>query len=87
MGDRDDEGTPLSGRSRPQYHYLYGSTSAGEATTEDIEGVNDQEQDSLIGETLVLTDDEHNAPNGSEQELQHVLITNGDSTGDLATLP
>jgi hypothetical protein len=78
MVENESESGALSARSRPQYHYFYGSTDA-DGVPEDAGG-NDQEQDSLIGEELVPTDHEGDTPNSSERDLQHVLITNGDST-------
>ena len=68
------EDTPISARSRPQYHYFYGSTDTGEDMAE---GSAEQEQDSLIGEELVPTDHEGDTPNSSERDLQHLIITNG----------
>ena len=81
MGENHtDEGRPLGARSRPQYHYFYGSTEAADLADSDAGG-NDQEHDSLIGEELVTTDhEEEMTPNSSERDLQHVLITNGNHT-------
>ena len=75
----NNEVESLSARSRPQYHYFYGSTdSAADSITEGQE----QEQDSLLGEALLSTDHEEDAPTpkNSENDFQHLLITNGDST-------
>jgi endoglucanase Acf2 len=76
MGQNEHNEGALSARSRPQYHYFYGSTD--NAITEGTS--NEQEQESLIGEELVATDHEEDTPNSSEHDLQHLLITNGNST-------
>ena len=71
--DRDS----LSSRSRPQYHYFYGST---DDVADSIAEGNEQEQDSLIGEELLPTDHEEDTPTHIEHDFQHLLITNGDSS-------
>jgi Glycosyl hydrolase family 81 N-terminal domain len=72
---------PLGSRPRPQYHYFYGSLGSTEGRGEDAvtrgESSAEQEHESLIGEELVPTDHELDTPNGSEQDLQHMVITNG----------
>lgn len=73
--------TSFSGRSRPQYNYFYGSTA--ESTSVDaltVSTTDAQEQESLIGEVLVPTDNEEETPAHSEHDLQHLLITNGHSS-------
>jgi hypothetical protein len=74
--EENDEVASLSARSRPQYHYFYGSTDNGA----DSVATNEQEQESLIGEELVATDHEEDTPPSSEHDLQHLLITNGNSS-------
>ena len=72
------EGSPLVGRSRPQFHYFYGSTD--NANMNALDTSNEQEQDSLIGEELVPTDHEEDTPTSSDHDLQHLFVTNGNST-------
>ncbi|CAB9512842.1 Endo-1,3(4)-beta-glucanase [Seminavis robusta] len=62
---------------RPQYHFFYGSTDDTRSSTN-----TQQEQESLLlGESLVPTDNEEEAPNSSDYDLQHVLISNGPNDG------
>ena len=76
---------------RPQYHFFYGSTGN---TADSSNGDNNanaadnqshrsnsiaNEQESLLGESLVPTDNEEEPPNNSEFDLQHVLISNGNN--------
>lgn len=75
--EKNREEGSMSTRSRPQYHYFYGATdSAADSVAESHE----QEQESLIGEVLVSTDNEEETPTNSAQDFQHLLITNGDSS-------
>lgn len=78
MGQNETpEGSPLVARSRPQFHYFYGSTDNANA----LDTSNEQEQDSLIGEELVPTDHEEDTPTSSDHDLQqHLFVTNGNST-------
>ena len=83
------EGEPIIRPTLPQYHYFYGSTgdeednddsnnshhATAETPTNSTSVANEQE--SLIGESLVLTDNEEEPPNNNEFDLQHVLISNG----------
>jgi hypothetical protein len=73
---------PLGSRPRPQFHYFYGSLGGtedgrGDGIAARGESSAEQEHESLIGEELVPTDHELDTPNGSEQDLQHMVITNG----------
>ena len=78
-------------RSRPRYHYLYGSTevdeSAAPSTSRATVGSPTGADDPLLGEGLVLTDgeDDNMTPNTSEQDLQQIVVTNG--TNGAAPLP
>lgn len=80
-------------RSRPQYHYLYGSTDVTESTPPPRERIGSPGgDDPLLGEGLVLTDNEDDhtvTPNTSEQDLQQVVVTNGDAIAPvpLASIP
>lgn len=70
-------------RSRPQYHYLYGSTDVTESTRPPTATIGSPggTDDALLGEGLVLTDNEDDntaTPNTSEQDLQQIVVTNGD---------
>eukprot|EP00934_Nitzschia_sp_Nitz4_P000469 Nitzschia sp. Nitz4//scaffold64_size103689//29119//32314//NITZ4_004428-RA/size103689-snap-gene-0.127-mRNA-1//-1//CDS//3329556106//469//frame0 len=67
-------------QARPQYHYFYGSTpQPGDASTVLTNDTN--EQDSLVGEILVPTDNEDEPSLASGGlHIQHVLVSNG-STG------
>jgi endoglucanase Acf2 len=68
----------LNARARPQYHYFYGSTGTGtENGAEVADGGTEEEQGSLIGEGLVMTDNEDETPRNSEHELPHSVITEG----------
>lgn len=72
---------------RQQYHYLYGSTEISHA--EQRESVHQpQENESLIGEALVQTDNSDNegevTPRNRDLDHQHVLIsTNGNGVNHL----
>jgi endoglucanase Acf2 len=73
------ETTPLSSsRPRPQYNYFYGSAADGTdaltVTTNDT-----LEQESLIGEVLVQTDNEDETYNGHNHDIQHLMIANGNA--------
>ncbi|GKY95515.1 hypothetical protein MPSEU_000513200 [Mayamaea pseudoterrestris] len=74
-----DEANSLLPRvPRQQYHYLYGSTT----NMERYEGgstssPNATDQDSLVGEALVSTDNEQDmTPVGSDGDIQQLLMTN-----------
>jgi hypothetical protein len=69
------EDVALTARARPQYHYFYGSTENGVEATD---GGTEEEQGSLIGEGLVLTDnDDETTRTISELDLPHLVITKG----------
>lgn len=76
-----EEEVSLAARARPQYHYFYGSTTDQASEDGATLGTAEQEQESLIGEELVSTDHEgeEHTPNSSEHDLQHLVITNGNS--------
>jgi len=63
---------PLAARSRPQYHYFYGSTE----DDDDVDKEVNEMDESLFGEELVPTDHEEETPPNSRGDLQHLLITN-----------
>jgi len=71
-------------RSRPQYHYLYGSTDVDDSTPPPTATIGSPggTDDPLLGEGLILTDneDDNTTPNTSEQDLQQIVVTNGDVT-------
>lgn len=69
----------VPGMLRPQYHYFYGSTDSG-ADNVTVNTNETHEQDSLIGEVLVPTDNEEEIVTNGEHDLQHLLIGDGDST-------
>ena len=71
--------TSLSGRSRPQYNYFYGSTADASTDVLTVTTNDTQEQESLIGEILVPTDNEEETPPDGQHDLQHLLMTNGQS--------
>jgi len=66
---------------RPQYHFFYGSTAdekEDESRTSTMDHrLSQNEHESLIGESLVPTDNEEEAPHITDYDLQHVLISNG----------
>jgi hypothetical protein len=64
-----------SSRSRPQYHYLYGSTDLTSPAS--TIGSPTQDHEALLGEGLILTDNEEDTPNASSQDLQQIVVTNG----------
>lgn len=80
---------------RPQYHFFYGSTGTADSSNGDNGDSNANtadnqshrsnsianEQESLLGESLVPTDNEEEPPNNSDFDLQHVLISNGTNNG------
>jgi len=71
MAHNNDENEPLTTslqRSpRPQFNYFYGSTTA--VTTPPM-SVHNDEQDSLVGEELITTDNECDIPtNGDDDEI------------------
>lgn len=76
--DTYNEAVSLSARSRPQYHYFYGSTEGGDNIGNEIPDIDNE--DSLFGEELVPTDREDEPPANSERDLPHLIITNGDSS-------
>ncbi len=79
------ETTPLSStRPRPQYNYFYGSASDG-ADALTVATNDTQEQESLIGEILVSTDNEEETNNGYEHDMRHLMIVNG--SGSKSWLP
>jgi hypothetical protein len=75
IGANRREGEPIARTTRPQYHFFYGSTDDGSGAA--AAGAQ-HEQESLIGESLVPTDNEEEQPNSNDFDLQHVLISNGD---------
>lgn len=63
-------------RPRQQYHFLYGSLDDRVRTTGAASPTGDQ--DSLVGESLVPTDNEQDVtPTTSEQDFQQLIMTNG----------
>ena len=85
-----------SGRPmRPQYHFFYGSTDSSSNNNnnnnDDSQSRSSMadhrsssvtnEQESLLGESLVPTDNEEEPPNSTDFDLQHVLISNGNNGG------
>eukprot|EP00977_Amphora_coffeiformis_P025017 scaffold17996_cov194-Amphora_coffeaeformis.AAC.3 len=89
-------------RSRTQYHYVYGSIIPENVTDNDddtdllmlddrsIDAAPTSDQDSLIGESLIPTDNEDEGfagGLGSESDFQHLLMTNGNHTTSLQKLP
>ena len=65
--------TPIL-RSRPQYHYFYGSTDASTNETPES-SVASTDADPLLGESLVPTDNEEDTPNSSTQDLRQLVVT------------
>jgi hypothetical protein len=70
-------------RSRPQYHYLYGSNDVAVSTAPPTATIGSPggTDDPLLGEGLILTDGEDDntcTPNTSDQDLQQLVVTNGD---------
>jgi endoglucanase Acf2 len=74
----------LSSRSRPQYHYFYGSTETDGADAH-TDATNEGDQDTLFGEELVPTDHEEEIPQYSERDIPHLLITNRHSSPPFST--
>ena len=74
-------------RSRPQYHYLYGSTDVStdvpSAPSPSTVGSPGGENDLLLGEGLILTDTEEETPNTSEEDLQQLIVTVTNGNGPL----
>lgn len=56
-------------KTRPTYHYFYGSTDETPPSPQVSEG------DVLFGESLVQTDNEEDTPNSSSRNLQQLIIT------------
>lgn len=88
-GDGSGQADHVMRPMRPQYHYFYGSTddvsiSAADAATTSGSTAG-HEHESLIGESLVPTDNEEEGPGISNREydLQHVLISNGNGVKHL----
>ena len=83
----DEENEPLTSRRspRPQFNYFYGS-SATAATTPPT-SVHNDEQDSLVGEELVSTDNEGDIPTNSDDDetYQRGLKTFTSSTASSTT--
>lgn len=87
--------TASSGRPmKQQYHFFYGSTGDGDADATDASSRSHMtgslshqqgEQESLIGESLVPTDNEEEPPtaNANDYDLQHVLISSGGRNGGM----
>jgi endoglucanase Acf2 len=73
-----NEAVSLSARSRPQYHYFYGSTEVADNIRGEIPEAD--HDDSLFGEELVATDHEDELPTTSERDLPYLIITNGESS-------
>jgi Glycosyl hydrolase family 81 N-terminal domain len=73
MRSHQKETAPI--RSRPQYHYFYGSTnaSAGDVSESSVAGTD--ADTILLGECLVQTDNEEETPNSSAQDLRHLVVT------------
>lgn len=77
------ESEPIARPMRPQYHFFYGSTSPSDDNSDFPRSSTNTEQESLIGEALVPTDNEEETPVGTSDsfDLQQVLISNGDNGG------
>lgn len=73
MDNSYDENEPLAAsyqRSpRPQFNYFYGSTSAVTSTPESINTTD--EQDSLVGEQLISTDNECDLPTNGDDDSSY----------------
>jgi hypothetical protein len=67
--------------SRPQYHYFYGSMdqTADNDSVGHVDSPMANDQDSLVGESLVTTDNEQedDTPYGHLRDFQQLLVTNG----------
>ena len=78
-----DERDPVARPIRPQYHFVYGSTEVADSrdhqVTSRLRSSTNSEYESLIGESLVTTDNEEEAPSSRKYDLQHVIIS--DSSG------
>jgi hypothetical protein len=74
--------TKREARSRPTYHYFYGSTNTDEIPL----SPQVSENDVLFGESLVPTDNEEDTPNSSARDLRQLVITNGFSNSSLDQL-
>lgn len=81
----NESGSP---RQRQQYHYFYGSTEgtsdhhvtqSSSSTIRDVGSPGRTDQDSLVGEALVFSDDdrEDDTPKVSESDLQQLLVSDG----------
>lgn len=81
MSQHETEPLAQARPMRPQYHFFYGSTDDNQSRSTTVDhdirsSINEQE--SLLGENLVPTDNEEEPPvNNSDFDLQHVLISNG----------
>lgn len=73
-----NEKASLSARSRPQYHYFYGTTEENGADA-NADAMLEGDNETLLGEELVQTDQEEETPSRKERDIPHLIITNGDS--------
>jgi Glycosyl hydrolase family 81 N-terminal domain len=69
------EREPVARPVRPQYHFFYGSTEDTDTVDQRTSTSTQTEQESLIGESLVPTDNEEETPSSRKYDLQHVLIS------------
>jgi len=70
--------SPPQVRSRPQYHYFYGSTGSTDSDHPSSPQVSENE--TLLGESLVPTDNEEDSTQTSRsRDFWQVLVTNGES--------
>jgi hypothetical protein len=80
--------TPVR-QPRQQYHYLYGSTDSTSSTERGVAGAASPtgtatDQDSLLGEALVNTDNENEeASHDGEKDFEQLLMTNGNGVHPL----
>mmetsp|Transcript_9400 Transcript_9400/g.14530 ORF Transcript_9400/g.14530 Transcript_9400/m.14530 type:complete len:1006 (+) Transcript_9400:256-3273(+) len=65
--------SPPQTRSRPQYHYFYGSTDSETPGSPQM-----SENDTLLGESLVPTDNEEDSTQTRSRDFWQVLVTNGE---------
>lgn len=74
--------SPPQTRSRPQYHYFYGSTDSETPGSPQM-----SENDTLLGESLVPTDNEEDSTQTRSRDFWQVLVTNGEhlTNGDSNT--
>lgn len=73
MRSHPKETTPI--RSRPQYHYFYGSTNGSRGDLSESSAAGTDTDTVLLGECLVQTDNEEETPNSSAQDLRHLVVT------------